>query len=83
MGVESDGESADESECEGVEAAAKRERACEKKKSARKEEKIEENLQCRIAAYSRASILSFGPVHRNLHGKLPREERARKETKAT
>ena len=31
-----------------------------------------ENLRCRIAARSRASILSFGPVHRNLHGKLPR-----------
>jgi len=31
----------------------------------------EKNLRCRIAAHSRASILSFGPVHRNLHGKLP------------
>lgn len=33
-----------------------------------------ENLRCRIAAHSRASILSFGPVHRNLHGKLPQGE---------
>lgn len=54
--------------------ATRRERGSER---ASKQEKIEENLQCRIAAHSRASILSFGPVHRNLHGKLPREERAR------
>lgn len=57
------------------------EQACARAR--RMKEKIEENLQCRIAAHSRASILSFGPVYRNLHGKLPREERARERTQET
>lgn len=51
----------------------KRER--ERKKKKKKRWKI---LRCRIAARSQASILSFGPVHRNLHGKLPRRGDERK-----
>jgi len=49
-----------------------REREREKNRERKKKKGMMENLRCRIAARSRASILSFGPVHRNLHGKLPR-----------
>lgn len=74
---------AGEGELEGEAMRRRRGQVNERTRARCMKEKIEENLQCRIAAHSRASILSFGPVYRNLHGKLPREERARERTQET
>jgi len=54
-----------------------RERERERKREKQREKEKKRNdgkspMPYRGALHSRASILSFGPVHRNLHGKLPR-----------